>query len=386
MASIAELRPALELFAARYLQRGFQPPKLWYTDMCCGDRALLQNIFSSIESESNHTAVSQSVPPTFGLLKCVGGTVLSTSSTQLVARACRDLEQESHLKRDLTNKQSILGVSMDWNVSDCMEPKLLSLALSTIGGNSFQFNLNSPFDSLPKALLLLLADNNILKVGADIEWDASLFRRSSSSTEDYAIRPTDTLHSAAQRHLKSNVASDCTIQTLSARLLERQLPPKLFGEADSSGRVYAFASALVYGHTLARADPIYRPGPATTADIPTDTSLRLYDFTNTECVAIGTAVDYSSDTWGLTGIRLIPARQGTRATAVIEQRIVVKLTQILVPGAVIPYKLAQDQSDRKLRHGTTLSDAGVDTAVLWNTVCSLDLNLFFELLNAANNG
>lgn len=165
---------------------------------------------------------------------------------------------------------------------------------------------------------------------------------------------------------------DCSLFTLSVRLLNRRLPALVKAGSERilapEPCLHAFAAAVIYGTVMAMADPVFKPGPAAAADIAEGTRLRLYDLTNSRCVAIGVTERYTHSTWGDTLIPLTGAR-ATRQEASAQQRIVVRIAETLVPGAVLPYKMEQDLSTDP-RQRRTLDQLGEAALVLWNLVCT----------------
>lgn len=110
---------------------------------------------------------------------------------------------------------------------------------------------------------------------------------------------------------------------------------------------------------MERADPIVTARRPDVRTLAAGTPVRLYTRSNSRVVAVGTVVDYSARSpgrskWGETLFSV-----GHGATA---ERMVVKLANIHVPGAMASYP------DEEGKDAQTLEALGTGTEVLWDAV------------------
>lgn len=117
----------------------------------------------------------------------------------------------------------------------------------------------------------------------------------------------------------------------------------------------SYASILLYCHIIAHVDPVVTLKPPDVGELTPGTALHLYTRANSRAVAERMIVNHDwGDTWGKTSMRV--GRDN------IKERVVLKVTKIVVPGALTMHPSefgGQSQS---------LGEAQLSSNVLWNTV------------------
>lgn len=357
VASIAEVAPDLDRVGNRWDQLSFDRPKVFYTDNCCADRAIVKKALDGRGVDRNSQQKSEtSQPCLLSLILPQPSAHIKTSAVDFVTQACIALEVSSQTSenKEYCQGAAVLGVQLEWDLTTFGDPTLKELCISTVSGLSFSFEAGEDTKSLPRALLQLLGNTDVLKVGLGLEHDA----RYLMEVYDAYFGPLQSVDSVVVRLLGSKKAGNCSLQELSANVLQRLLP--VSSSSESAACVQSFAAVLIFAYATASADPVYRRAPQKD-EIQQNAKIRLYDISNSQHIASGLIVQYDKETWGSTGIRLVPAHPGTRQASATEQRVVVKISSVLVPGALLLYS---DERGEKL----TVGQAGEGTLILWDLV------------------
>lgn len=90
-----------------------------------------------------------------------------------------------------------------------------------------------------------------------------------------------------------------------------------------------YAAALLHREIMERVNPVFVPHQPHAAALATGTPVRLYTRSNTRCIAEGIVADYyTAQAFGGTGLAF--------GTPLFNDRVVVRLTEARVPGALAP--------------------------------------------------
>lgn len=137
-------------------------PKLWYTDSCCQEEALLLDIFrGSLEPGRAYDASALShlspLPP--------------------IIYACTNTEALSTMACELLSAETVLGFDAEWPISLATKVATVQLSSAT---HSFVFQLRYLISGgqLHAPLARLLASESVLKVGVGARGDATRLRSS----------------------------------------------------------------------------------------------------------------------------------------------------------------------------------------------------------------
>jgi hypothetical protein len=155
VASISELEADLERLAQRYQLHQFSSVRVWYTDMCCGERELLQRVFTGVGA-TVVDAEAQALPaplPALVLPEQRGVRTISTDSPVYVSRACHDLENAAleGANQRSCHGQAVLGVATTWDMATVGNPQLRTLDASAVDGVAYRFIVhNTEGSTLPK--------------------------------------------------------------------------------------------------------------------------------------------------------------------------------------------------------------------------------------------
>eukprot|EP00611_Tribonema_gayanum_P010244 TRINITY_DN201_c0_g1_i3.p2 TRINITY_DN201_c0_g1~~TRINITY_DN201_c0_g1_i3.p2 ORF type:complete len:391 (-),score=69.94 TRINITY_DN201_c0_g1_i3:2031-3203(-) len=284
VAELPDMEPDLALLARRYALHQFPAVRVWYTDMCCTDCEVVQKVFGAagpavLDVEAPLPSQEMSMPEQQCQEQRIG-----TAST-FVLRACAAIEKSAfgvHNRRCCQGR-AVVGISADWSMLDVGNPTLKRLCISTVEGVAFHFDVSSTTDTLPRALEQLLANPELLKVGMELEQDVKHLLEGYGAV----VAPSEDAAGVVCRYLGAVAAGDCSLDCLCAHVLQRRRLP-----AKACHSIQAYAVALIFAHALVAADPIFLSVPERST-IVDSTLLRLYDATNSVCVATATVSTYA---------------------------------------------------------------------------------------------
>ncbi|CAN0445314.1 unnamed protein product, partial [Ascophyllum nodosum] len=371
VASLGEIAPHLKALANRYLTQGFRPIQVYWTDLCCGDRSVVQ---------STLRPASEAVPDFASSTYFGGEAERSLPSLEFPAHNSPILmrvvsENCEHctricvglLKRARESTPAVLGFDIEWSVRPSEPRRQVSLLqLSARDGYTVLFHLK--YDErragiMPKALKELLVNDTVQLAGVLVRGDLKHL------LDSYGVQGTNPVDvgQLAGTHLGVKIGAR-SLQALTATLLRRQLAKDtvrtsnwetaLSKEQEKYAGLDSYAGVLLFYHIWARMDPIFTERRPDVLSLPVNTPLRLYTSTNSRCVAEGTLIDYPQrSTWGSTGLTIGRVTGGAT-------RMVIKLTARHIPGA---FTLHPGKDGGQVQ---ALDELELGALVLWDAINS----------------
>ncbi|CAM9672667.1 unnamed protein product, partial [Ectocarpus sp. 6 AP-2014] len=342
VASLGEIAPHLKALANRYLTQGFRPIQVYWTDLCCGDRNIIQSTLGPASQHvpdfASSTYFAEEAERQLPNLEFPAGASpilvrVASENCELSSRICLQL-----LRRARASAPAVLGFDIEWSVRPSGPRRQVALVqLSARDGYTVLFHLKYEERRrgiLPTALKELLVNDTVQLAGVSVRGDLThLF----NSYGVHGTKPVD-IGQLAGVHLHVKIGAR-SLQALTAELLHRRLVKNavrtsnwettLTKDQEKYAGLDSYAGVLLFYRIWARMDPILTECRPDVLSLPANTHLRLYTSTNTRCVAEGTLEEYSQDgTWGSTGLTIGRVTGGAT-------RMVVRLTVKHVPGAFV---------------------------------------------------
>jgi hypothetical protein len=375
--SRAELKTELKrCLQDRYRAFGFPLPIIYYTDNCCKDASLLNQVLDELaESDSLFSGqIHLPSPNTIAPLDLVS--IPNDHQQFIAAYDSRELLNYVEELREISlqdgvsffgaaagEEKGFVAMDIEWDpctlhgVTDT-DPALLQLS---VGKMTLLVRLrigNRKPRKLPQCLLNLLFDKRLTFVGNFIKGDIT--RLSNAYEFDKAKVAFCDLSREAIRcnyHLDNSALS-----YLSRRFLQKELPkeskvrlsrwsqPQLTPEQIKYAVLDAFVSYEIFKVIKTCGDPRLDPPPNQVPD--PGTPVLLFTANKAECVAMGWVTDHQSDEYE--GLKLHPSGRSRRVVVELDP------TSIYVPRALSEYP--SQRGGKRLR----LSDC---KTVMWDLDC-----------------
>ncbi|KAF8971765.1 hypothetical protein BDZ97DRAFT_1650519, partial [Flammula alnicola] len=288
-------------------QYGHVPPLAFYTDNVLGDKPFLESSFPSLLQDVVSVEKYADLEPL----------VLPSNIVVLVKASWNAIEDAARTVLDSLpsdgNGATAIGFDAEWNINTTSDGRIVGAMIEA--------------GRLPQALMLLLSNPNVVKVGrmvaADLKYLESACRPSSPF-----VGALDLAKFAKER--QAVTSAKCSLTDLCAAVLHKQLPKNTssristaWEEAELSQEMLnyaaldAYASLLVYEKLIQINPP--QPLPDNLAAL---TSIILYHDDLSRIIARGHISEHHNDT-EYDGINITPKRTA------------VTITEVLVPGAII---------------------------------------------------
>ncbi|CAN0496837.1 unnamed protein product, partial [Ectocarpus sp. 12 AP-2014] len=146
VASLGEIAPHLKALANRYLTQGFRPIQVYWTDLCCGDRNIIQSTLGSASQHvpdfASSTYFAEEAERQLPNLEFPAGASpilvrVASENCELSSRICLQL-----LRRARASAPAVLGFDIEWSVRPSGPRRQVALVqLSARDGYTVLFHL-----------------------------------------------------------------------------------------------------------------------------------------------------------------------------------------------------------------------------------------------------